>query len=80
MNNTFETMIKHPIATALLIACVANGISNIIATVRGGSVTPVVNVVNEKKYFLWGGPGYSGLSLSLREAYISYYERRGLIC
>jgi hypothetical protein len=49
MNNAFETMVKHPFATALLIACVANGISNIIATVKGGSVTPVVNVVNEKK-------------------------------
>jgi len=49
MNNTFETMIKHPIATALLIACAANGVANIIATMRGKSVVPIVNVVSEKK-------------------------------
>lgn len=49
MNNVFESMLKHPIATALLIACVTNGIANIISTARGGNVTPVVNVVNEKK-------------------------------
>lgn len=49
MNNALETMIKHPIATALIIACTANAISNIIATVRGKDVAPIVNVVNEKK-------------------------------
>ena len=49
MNNTFETMVKHPIATALLIACTANGLANIIATLRGKPMAPIVNVVSDVK-------------------------------
>ena len=49
MNNALETMVKHPIATAVLIACTANAVANIIAAVRGKDITPVVNVVTDKK-------------------------------
>lgn len=48
-NNVFETMIKHPFATAMLVACIANGVSNIIAAARGVSPTPVVSVMSNIK-------------------------------
>jgi hypothetical protein len=49
MENTFETMVKHPFASAILIACITNGLANIIATLRGKPMAPIVNVVSEKK-------------------------------
>lgn len=48
-NNALETMVKHPFAMAMLIACIANGVSNIIAAAKGITPTPVVSVVTKDK-------------------------------
>lgn len=50
MKDILESMIRHPIATVIVIGSVSRGISTIIATLKGEVIEPIVNVVvNEKK-------------------------------
>lgn len=42
--NALETIIKHPIATAVIAGSLFGGITQIIGTIKGVKVEPMVNV------------------------------------
>lgn len=46
MEKTVETIVKHPFATALIIASITRGIATIIIAVRGGNVQPAMTITN----------------------------------
>lgn len=52
MEKTVETMVKHPIATTIIINCIVRGIATIISVARGGTVQPIIlitkNIASDK--------------------------------
>lgn len=42
--NALETIIKHPIATAVIAGSLFGGITQIIGTIKGVKMEPLVNV------------------------------------
>ena len=52
MSKTVETIVKHPIATTIIINCIVRGIATIIEVSRGGNIQPIImitkNVAGDK--------------------------------
>ena len=50
MSNVIETMVKHPIKSAVIITTAVNGVINIIATLKGKEAKPflVINISDKK--------------------------------
>lgn len=46
MEKTVETIVKHPIASTIVITSIARGIAAIIVAARGGTIQPVVEITN----------------------------------
>ena len=46
MEKTIETIVKHPIASTVVITSIARGIASIIVAARGGTVQPIVTITN----------------------------------
>ena len=44
MEKTVETLVKHPIATTLIIGSIARSIATIIYAVKGKPIGPVVTI------------------------------------
>ena len=40
LNETVANMLKHPIATTMIIGCVINGVVRLVAAIRGAEVKP----------------------------------------
>jgi hypothetical protein len=46
MEKTVEIIIKHPIASTIVITSIARGIAAIIVAARGGTIQPIMLVTN----------------------------------
>ena len=42
--NTLETILKHPIATTIIVGSLLGGVTQIVGTIKGVKVEPMVNV------------------------------------
>ena len=49
MNNTIETIVKHPIASTIIITSITRGIASIVAAAKSGNVNPIVTITNAVK-------------------------------
>lgn len=46
MEKTVETIVKHPIASIIVITSIMRGIAAVIVAARGGTVQPIVLITN----------------------------------
>ena len=49
MDKIVEQILKHPIATIIIVVATANSVANVISAAKGKGVTPFVSVVHNKK-------------------------------
>lgn len=44
MNNIIESILKHPIASIVIISVTLDGIAKIIGVAKGANITPMIDV------------------------------------